>query len=576
MSSVCDELRVRKMWWAVATTRSSPLEPDMAQMDGWIGCGSNPKRLRSCTTHAQRQREREMGTIVDMEELLNRVTKSPGGTPKTKIVCTLGPKSRDVAIIERLLRAGMNIGRFNFSHGSHEYHQETLDNLRIAQLNTQIMCAVMLDTKGPEIRTGFLEDGKPIQLLEGQDLVISTDYSIKGNSKMISMSYKKLPQDLQPGSVILCSDGTITLTVISCDPEAGTVNVRCENTAMLGERKNVNLPGVVVDLPTLTDKDREDIMQWGVPNKIDLIALSFVRKGSDLVTVREMLGDHTRSIKLMSKIENQEGLVNFDDVLAQSDAIMVARGDLGMEIPVEKIFLAQKMMIYKCNAAGKPSVTATQMLESMIKSPRPTRAEATDVANAVIDGTDAVMLSGESAAGLYPELAVKTMAEICLEAESSLDYNAIFKQLMLSAPLPMSPLESIASSAVRTANNINAALIVVLTRGGTTAKLVAKYRPSVPILLVAVPTLTSDGLTWSCTEESPARHCLMYRGMIPILGEGSARATDTESTDEILGSSLQVAIKKQLCKKGDAVVAIHRIGASSVIKIMEVKEMAYY
>lgn len=273
----------------------------------------------------------------------------------------------------------------------------------------------------------------------------------------------------------------------------------------------------------------------------------------------------------MSKIENQEGLVNFDEILRESNAIMVARGDLGMEIPVEKIFLAQKMMIYKCNAAGKPVVTATQMLESMIKAPRPTRAEATDVANAVLDGTDAVMLSGESAAGAYPELAVKTMSRICLIAEWSLDYNAIFKEVMRSVPLPMSPLESLASSAVRTANKVKASLIVVLTRGGTTAKLVAKYRPSVPILTVAVPVLTTDNLSWSCSEESPARHSLVYRGMIPILGEGSARATDSEATDAILDAALKTASAKKLCKVGDAIVALHRIGAASVIKIMEVK-----
>ncbi|KAI5054676.1 hypothetical protein GOP47_0029821 [Adiantum capillus-veneris] len=510
---------------------------------------------------------------LDMEALVNKATKDIdlSGLPKTKIVCTLGPKSRDVPIIENLLRAGMSVARFNFSHGSHEYHQETLDNLRIAQQNTQIMCAVMLDTKGPEIRTGFLEDGKPVQLVEGQELTISTDYSLKGNSKIIAMSYKKLAHDLAPGSIILCSDGTITLSVLACDTEAGTVTVRCENTAVLGERKNVNLPGVVVDLPTLTEKDVDDIMNWGVPNRIDIIALSFVRKGSDLVNVRNLLGKNSKNVYLMSKIENQEGLVNFDDILRESNAIMVARGDLGMEIPVEKIFLAQKMMIYKCNAVGKPVVTATQMLESMIKSPRPTRAEATDVANAVLDGTDAVMLSGESAAGSYPELAVKTMARICLIAEWSLDYNAIFKEVMRSVPLPMSPLESLASSAVRTANKVKASLIVVLTRGGTTAKLVAKYRPSVPILTVAVPVLTTDNLSWSCSEESPARHSLVYRGMIPILGEGSARATDTEATDAILGVALKTAISKKLCKVGDAVVAIHRIGIASVIKIMEVK-----
>ncbi|WOK92809.1 pyruvate kinase, cytosolic isozyme [Canna indica] len=507
---------------------------------------------------------------IDIEGILKELP-SDGLVPKTKIVCTLGPASRSVPMLEKLLRAGMNVARFNFSHGTHEYHQETLENLKIAMQNTQILCAVMLDTKGPEIRTGFLKDGNPIQLTEGQEITISTDYSIKGDENMISMSYKKLPIDLKPGNTILCADGTITLTVLSCDPDAGTVRCRCENTAKLGERKNVNLPGVVVDLPTLTEKDKEDILGWGVPNKIDMIALSFVRKGSDLVTVREVLGPNSKSIKLMSKVENQEGVINFDDILRETDAFMVARGDLGMEIPVEKIFLAQKMMIYKCNLAGKSVVTATQMLESMIKSPRPTRAEATDVANAVIDGTDCVMLSGESAAGAYPEIAVKIMARICIEAESSLDYGAIFKELIRSTPLPMSPLESLASSAVRTANKAQATLIVVLTRGGTTAKLVAKYRPRVPILSVVVPVLTTDSFDWSASDESPARHSLIHRGLVPLLAEGSAKATDAESTEDILEAALKSAVQKKLCKPGDAVVALHRIGVASVIKICIVK-----
>ncbi|KAK8624684.1 hypothetical protein V6N13_089573 [Hibiscus sabdariffa] len=487
--------------------------------------------------------------------------------PKTKIVCTLGPASRSVPMIEKLLRAGMNVARFNFSHGSHEYHQETLNNLRAAMHNTGILCAVMLDTKGPEIRTGFLKDGKPVQLKEGQEITVTTDYDIKGDENRISMSYKKLAVDLKPGSTILCADGTITLTVLACDPKAGTVRCRCENTAVIGERKNVNLPGVVVDLPTLTEKDKEDILEWGVPNSIDMIALSFVRKGSDLVNVRKVLGSHAKQIQLMSKVENQEGVINFDEILRETDAFMVARGDLGMEIPVEKIFLAQKMMIYKCNLAGKPVVTATQMLESMIKSPRPTRAEATDVANAVLDGTDCVMLSGESAAGAYPELAVKIMARICIEAESSLDYDAIFKEMIRSTPLPMSPLESLASSAVRTANKAKAKLIVVLTRGGTTAKLVAKYRPAVPILSVVVPVLTTDSFDWTCSDEGPARHSLIYRGLVPILAEGSAKATDAESTEVVLEAALKSATQKGLCKPGDAVVVLHRIGAASVIKI---------
>ncbi|KAK1280498.1 hypothetical protein QJS04_geneDACA015144 [Acorus gramineus] len=491
--------------------------------------------------------------------------------PKTKIVCTLGPASRSVQMVERLLRAGMNVARFNFSHGSHEYHQETLENLRYATANTGILCAVMLDTKGPEIRTGFLKDGKPVQLQKGQEITISTDYTIMGDENTISMSYKKLAEDVFPGSTILCADGTITLTVLSCDKALGLVRCRCENTAYLGERKNVNLPGVVVDLPTLTEKDKDDILNWGIPNKIDMIALSFVRKGSDLVEVRNLLGEHAKSILLMSKVENQEGVANFDSILANSDAFMVARGDLGMEIPIEKIFFAQKVMIYKCNMQGKPVVTATQMLESMIKSPRPTRAEATDVANAVLDGTDCVMLSGETAAGAYPELAVQTMAKICYEAESAVDHKAAYKRAIDATPTPMSPLESLASSAVRTANSAKASLILVLTKGGSTAKLVAKYRPSMPILSVVVPEIKTDSFDWSCSDEYPARHSLIFRGLVPVLSAASVKASHSDSTDEAVEFALQHAKKNGLCKSGDSIVALHKVGVSSVIKILTVK-----
>ncbi|XP_061945916.1 pyruvate kinase, cytosolic isozyme-like [Populus nigra] len=491
---------------------------------------------------------------------------------KTKIVCTLGPQSRSVEMTERLLRAGMNVARFNFSHGTHAYHQETLDNLGTAMNNTGILCAVMLDTKGPEIRTGFLKDGKPVQLKQGQEILISTDYSLKGDENMICMSYKKLAEDVQPGSVILCSDGTISLTVLACDQEGGLIRCRCENSAVLGEKKNVNLPGVVVDLPTLTEKDKEDILKWGVPNKIDIIALSFVRKGSDLTEVRKLLGDDGKNILLMSKVENQEGVANFDDILANSDAFMVARGDLGMEIPIEKIFLAQKVMIHKANIQGKPVVTATQMLESMIKSPRPTRAEATDVANAVLDGTDCVMLSGETAAGAYPELAVQTMSRICMEAENFIDYGHLFKAIMVTAPMPMTPLESMASSAVRTANTIKAAFILVLTKGGTTAKLVSKYRPSMPILSMIVPEIRTDFFEWSCSDEAPARHSLIYRGLIPVLSSVSGKVYHSESTEETIEQAFHYAKIKGLCKPGDSVVALHKIGAASVIKILQVQQ----
>ncbi|KAL8096660.1 putative pyruvate kinase, cytosolic isozyme [Apium graveolens] len=504
---------------------------------------------------------------VCVEEKLKRMEKRP----KTKIVCTLGPSSRSVEMIEKLLVAGMNVARFNFSHGSHEYHKETLDNLRAAVVNTCIPCAVMLDTKGPEIRTGLLKDGKKINLIQGQEITISTDYTLQGNDDMITMSYKKLAEDVKPDSVILCADGSISLRVLSCDKERGLVKCRCENSAALGEKKNVNLPGVIVDLPTLTEKDKDDILNWGVPNKIDIIALSFVRKGSDLKEVRKLLGEHGKTIVLMSKVENQEGVANFDDILANTDAFMVARGDLGMEIPIEKIFLAQKMMISKCNAAGKPVVTATQMLESMTKSPRPTRAEATDVANAVIDGTDCVMLSGETAAGDYPELAVQTMANICLEAENSLDYGDIFKRVMETAPKPMTPLESLASSAVHTATSSQAVLVVVLTKGGTTAKLVSKYRPKMPILSVILPDATSNSMDWSSTQQAPARHGLIYRGIVPLLTPGWTITPPTSSTEEVLKYSVEYAKSRNLCKQGDAIVVLHYDGTFGMLQIQFVK-----
>jgi pyruvate kinase len=270
------------------------------------------------------------------------------------------------------------------------------------------------------------------------------------------------------------------------------------------------------------------------------------------------------------QVENQEGVANFDDILANSDAFMVARGDLGMEIPIEKIFLAQKAMILKANMQGKPVVTATQMLESMTKSPRPTRAEATDVANAVLDGTDCVMLSGETAAGAYPEIAVQTMSRICTEAENFIDYGHLFKRITKTAPIPMSPLESLASSAVSTAHCIKAAIILVLTRGGSTAKLVAKYRPSMPILSVVVPEIRTDSFEWSCSDEAPARQSLIYRGLVPVLSTSSARASHAESTKQTLELALQHAKAKGLCKPGDSVVVLHRVDSATVIKILTV------
>mmetsp|Transcript_10292 Transcript_10292/g.42558 ORF Transcript_10292/g.42558 Transcript_10292/m.42558 type:complete len:613 (-) Transcript_10292:649-2487(-) len=516
---------------------------------------------------------------------------------QTNIVCTLGPVSRDVPKLERLLRAGMRVARFNFSHGSHEYHQETLDNLRIASKNTGIMCGVLLDTKGPEIRTGMLDHGEPVQLEMGSEVTLTTDYEVKGNKNLIAVSYASLAKDVAPGSKILCADGSITFTVLSCDVDKGTVQVRCENSAKLGERKNMNLPGVNVDLPTITEKDRDDIINWGVKNKVDFIAASFVRKGSDVEYIREVLGDAAKDIYIISKVENMEGLDNYDDIVRESDGVMVARGDLGMEIHLEQIFLAQKRMIKRCNEAGKPVITATQMLESMTGAPRPTRAEATDVANAVLDGTDCVMLSGETAAGAYPREAVEIMAGICEEAEQCVD-NWALSQALLNSTMseygiqgaPLSTIEALASSTVMTAAKVKAACIVVLAANGDAARMIAKYRPAVPIVVGVVPRRARQAIGFNERElrgQQVARQLMVTRGLIPLVvsGEPIIKELDALNSmdDEAMESRAPTAAKRcvmaavrharqqMLCRPGDKVVAMYNVEKRcAVVRVIEI------
>jgi len=333
--------------------------------------------------------------------------------------------------------------------------------------------------------------------------------------------------------------------------------VECNNNATIGERKNMNLPGVVVDLPTVTEKDKDDILNWGVVNRIDMIAASFVRKASDVLTIRKMLGTQAKAIKIICKIENQEGMENFDEILEVTDGIMVARGDLGMELPPEKVFLAQKMMIQKCNMAGKPVITATQMLESMIVNPRPTRAECTDVANAVLDGTDCVMLSGETAGGQYPEEAVKLMASVCVEAESALNYDKIFQETLSATQLrgAVHVDEGIASSAVLTANACKAKMIVILTETGNTARLVAKYRPRQNILVLT----TSDRAARTCGGLLRGCDSMLLGSLV---GAGG-----------VLARAETYALKHGLVKDGDIVVAIHGVsdtksGNTNLMKVL--------
>ena len=339
-----------------------------------------------------------------------------------------------------------------------------------------------------EIRTGFFADGaKKIELTKGEELILTSDYDFKGNNKKLACSYPKLAASVNPGQSVLVADGSLVLTVISCDESTGEVVTRIENNASIGERKNMNLPGVVVDLPTFTEKDVDDIINWGIKNDVDLIAASFVRKAEDVTYIRKILAENGGSgIKIISKIENQEGLENYLDILQVTDGIMVARGDLGMEIPPEKVFLAQKYMIREANIAGKPVVTATQMLESMIVNPRPTRAECSDVANACYDGTDAVMLSGETANGCYFRQAVEIMARTCAESESSVNFGVLYQSVRNSVKkrYQLSTSESLASSAVKTAVDTGAKCIVVYSESGATARHVAKFRPGMPIAVL--------------------------------------------------------------------------------------------
>ncbi|RBW42427.1 pyruvate kinase [Psychromonas sp. B3M02] len=393
---------------------------------------------------------------------------------KTKIVCTIGPKSESKEMLAKLVENGMNVMRLNFSHGDFDEHGARITRIREVCEETGKNVAVLLDTKGPEIRTVKLEDGNDVLLTAGQEFTLSTDQTIIGNNTIVAVTYEDLTKDLVVGNTVLLDDGLIEMTVKSITD----TNVVCTviNTGELGENKGVNLPGVKVQLPALSTKDKGDLI-FGCEQGVDFIAASFIRKKEDVLEIRELLkANGGEKIQIISKIENQEGVDNFDEILAVSDAIMVARGDLGVEIAVEEVIFAQKMMIEKANKARKPVITATQMLDSMIKNPRPTRAEAGDVANAIIDGTDAVMLSGESAKGKYPAEAVEIMATICSRTDSILPPKLDEKETDIRIT------EAICSGAVKNAEQLDAKLIIVATGAGKSARSLRKYFPTMPIL----------------------------------------------------------------------------------------------
>ena len=440
-------------------------------------------------------------------------------------------------MLVNMLNAGMDIARLNFSHGDHESHGKMLDTLKeaIKEIPGK-QCAVLLDTKGPEIRTGFLEEHNNVSFEANQELEITTDYSFEGNSSKIACSYKSLPKTVKPGDQILIADGSLVCIVEECLEES--VRVTVKNNATIGERKNMNLPGCVVDLPTLTEKDEDDLIDFGIKKGVDIIAASFIRSAADVENIKDVLGPRGSHIKIISKIENQEGLKNYDEILAESDGIMVARGDLGMEIPPEKVFLAQKWMIDKANLAGKPVVTATQMLESMIKNPRPTRAEASDVANAVLDGSDCVMLSGETAGGSYPLESVNIMARIACEAELMFDYDKLYNDIRTYSPSPTTTAESIASACASAALSLNIDIIIVLTDTGRIARFVAKYRPRQVILACSV-----------------SAH--IVRQMNLSRGAKGFKVPSFQGTDMLLQVVIKAAKELGLCETGHKAITIH-------------------
>jgi pyruvate kinase len=422
---------------------------------------------------------------------------------KTGIIATIGPKTNSVEKLAQLRNAGVNIVRMNFSHGEYEYHQSVIDNTRkMVAANPGRPVAIALDTKGPEIRTGLIRDSADIPIKAGHEFIVSTDekYAQIGDDKVIYMDYKNLPKVTAPGKLIYVDDGILSLLVTAID---GTnVHVRAINNGVLSSRKGVNLPKTDVDLPALSEKDKADL-KFGVKNNVDMVFASFIRRAQDVHDIREVLGPDGASIKIIVKIENEQGVANFDEILEATDGVMVARGDLGIEIPASQVFLAQKMMISKCNKAGKPVIVATQMLESMTVNPRPTRAEISDVANAVLDGSDCVMLSGETAKGSYPIEAVLMMAETCLLAESAICYPPLYDELRYANRAPTETTETVALAAVAAAAEQNASAIVVLSTSGNSARLIAKYRPNVPIITVT-------------RNEQTSRQLHLHRGCYPF------------------------------------------------------------
>ena len=459
---------------------------------------------------------------------------------KTKIICTMGPNTNDKSLMRKLVENGMDIARFNFSHGDHKEQKERMDMLKSVREEAGIPVAILLDTKGPEIRTGLLKDGQKVMLEAGQTFTLTTEQLV-GDETKVSITYDGLAEDVEIAKKILIDDGLIELEVKKI---IGTdIVCRVINGGELGQRKGVNVPNVPVRLPALTEKDREDII-FGVEQGVDFIAASFVRSAEGILEIKALLKEcRAPYIPIIAKIENAEGIKNIDEILHCADGIMVARGDLGVEIPAHEVPYLQKWIIQKCNENYKPVITATQMLDSMIRNPRPTRAEVTDVANAVYDGTDAVMLSGETAQGKYPVEALQMMVEIVKNTESHLDYETLLSKAQENYKKNIS--SAIGYSSVATAASLNAKCIITPTASGATARVVSKFRPEAMVVGVS-------------PNEETLRRMQIYRGVYPV------KSLPYSTTDEICEEAINLACMKGFVETGDIVVVTAGIPSANV------------
>lgn len=449
---------------------------------------------------------------------------------KTKIICTMGPNTNDRNLLRDLAANGMDVARFNFSHGDYAEHLGRIRLVRSVREELGIPVAMLLDTKGPEIRTGLLKDGKKVFLEAGSEFTIYMK-EMTGDETGCSVTYQELAGDVKKGDRILIDDGLIELEV----REVSSKKIRCKvlNGGELGEKKGVNVPNVSVKLPGVTDKDKDDIL-FGIEQGFDFIAASFVRNGNCIREIRRLLNENGgSSIGIIAKIENAEGVENIDDIIRAADGVMVARGDLGVEIPANEVPYIQKKIIRKCNEHYKPVITATQMLDSMIRNPRPTRAEACDVANAVYDGTDAIMLSGETAMGKYPLEALKMMAMIAETTEMHLEYKLLVKKNKTRRKRNIS--SAVGFATVSTANSLEAACIVTPTVSGQTARLISNFRPQVPIYAIS-------------PNEKTLRKMQLYWGVHPVPGN------EQDTTAHIIENSMKIIRKEKLVKKGELVV----------------------